>query len=160
MWWLEPEWSDWRQTINSVRRFIAKPRRVRRAAITAALVAPIVKWNIRHRSYADTVRRLGNRPRPPTDGVPEAAAVARAARAAMRRLPIGLSCLDISVVVWWLVGGSEVAEVRLGVKPDDGSGLNFHAWVEVDGVVINDRPAVGSLYRTFVAPPPPTARFD
>jgi len=143
-----------------VRRFIAKPRRVQRAALTAALVAPIVKWNIRHRSYADTVRRLRNRPRSPADGVSDAAAVARAAQAAMRRLPVGLSCLDVSLVVWWLVGGGEVAEIRLGVKADDGSGLNFHAWVEVDGVVINDHPAVGSRYSTFVAPPPPTARFD
>ena len=60
-----------------------------------------------------------------------------------------LTCLERSVVVWWVVGGSEVAEMQFGVRPSKTSVPDFHAWVEADGVVVNDRANVSAEFLPF-----------
>lgn len=79
-----------------------------------------------------------------------------------RRGPWKANCLQRSLVLWWFllrrgIGG----EIRIGVRrrPDAPPGsrqLDFHAWVELDGVVLNDRTDVREVFATFdraIAPP-------
>jgi hypothetical protein len=72
-----------------------------------------------------------------------------------RRGPLRPNCLQRSVVLWWLLARRGLhGDLRIGVrrKPGSPSGsrqLDFHAWVERDGTVLNDTPLVREQFATF-----------
>ncbi len=137
------------------RRFFAKSARERRAALSTLMAASLVKVVLRRRGYAGTVRFLTKISRRSTDGFDQAVADARIAQAVMRRLPFELTCLQRSLVVWWLVGGSEVAQLRFGVAPGgEGGTPSFHAWVEVAGTALDDAIETGAAYLPLTPPQP------
>ena len=75
--------------------------------------------------------------------------VARRANTAIVGLPWRANCLERSLVVWWVAGAE--AQLKLGVATGDGSEPHrFHAWVERDGVVINDSPGVAAEFLPLV----------
>jgi hypothetical protein len=56
-----------------------------------------------------------------------------------------MRCLERSLVVWWLAGDDSV--IRFGVAPRTADKPHvFHAWVERDGLVVNDHPDVASHF--------------
>ncbi len=74
-----------------------------------------------------------------------ATAVNRAAR--LVRIPA--NCLTRSLLLGWLLRRRGVAsQLRIGVKMSNGS-LAAHAWVEYEGVPINDQPDVGEQFAAF-----------
>lgn len=72
-----------------------------------------------------------------------------------RRGPWKANCLQRSLVLWWfLLRRGMASEIRIGVRrrPGAPSGtreLDFHAWVEYQGVVLNDRADVREIFATF-----------
>lgn len=79
-----------------------------------------------------------------------------------RRGPWKANCLQRSLVLWWfLLRRGMSSEIRIGVRrrPGATSGsrqLDFHAWVEWEEVVLNDRDDVREVFATFdraIAPP-------
>ena len=75
--------------------------------------------------------------------------------------PWPANCLQRSVVLWWYLRIRALdADLRIGVRRDhEHGGLDFHAWVEHDGLVLNDAADVRLRYATFdraVAPPDAT----
>ena len=59
----------------------------------------------------------------------------------------GATCLPRSMVLWRFLQGQGIGcHLRLGARRENG---NFvaHAWVEVDGVVLNDAADVGERFR-------------
>ena len=133
-----------------LRRFFALDVAERRAALSTLIAAPLVKMLLRVRGYARTVRFLTRISRSPAAGLGEAVADARVAQGVIRRFPFDLTCLERSLVVWWLVGGSDVAQVRFGVAPARGGGTpSFHAWVQVAGTILEDVNEGGAVYLPF-----------
>lgn len=119
-------------------------RQSRRAIFSAIVATPPVSRTLRLRGYRSTRAWLEGRPRPRL-GTPVPTEALRHADSAIRSLPWSISCLERSLVVWWLAGGE--AEIRLGVAPGtDGEDHRFHAWVELDGRVLNDEEQVKSAY--------------
>jgi len=120
-----------------LRRFIAGSGAERSAALLALAMAPLVKLSLRGTGYRRTARYLGRVALKP---VPDQALERTgAAHGAMRRLPFEMTCLERSLVVWWLLGGDAAGSIRFGVAPgEDGKPPNFHAWVEVGGQPIDD----------------------
>jgi hypothetical protein len=58
-------------------------------------------------------------------------------------------CLEQSIVLWWLLLRRRVpAELRIGVR-QSGTGLEAHAWVEVQGNIVNDNEDVLNEYVPF-----------
>jgi hypothetical protein len=105
---------------------------------------------------------------PPRATPPAGPAADRARRLAWavdaveRRVPWRANCLDRSVTLWWLLLRCGIAsELRIGVRRRPGTPvgsrtLDFHAWIERDGDVLNDLPDVRQRFATFdrpVAPP-------
>jgi hypothetical protein len=79
-----------------------------------------------------------------------------------RRGPWKANCLQRSLVLWWFLLRRDVSsEIRIGVRrrpgaPSGSRQLDFHAWVECQGLVVNDRVNVRELFATFdraIAPP-------
>jgi hypothetical protein len=68
---------------------------------------------------------------------------------AARHLPWQPSCLPRSLVLWFLLRRQGVpAELRIGVRKSQQQ-LQAHAWVEVEGQVVNDAPDIAAEYRPF-----------
>jgi len=75
---------------------------------------------------------------------------------AMRYSPIKGKCLSQSLVLWFLLRRSGIqSDLRVGFNKDtdnlpvDIDNFNAHAWVECQGVVLNDHPDVYERYVVF-----------
>jgi hypothetical protein len=69
----------------------------------------------------------------------EALRARRLVGAAARNGLYGGTCLSRSVTFWWLLRRRGVrSDLRIGVRKQKGE-LEAHAWVECDGIVLNDR---------------------
>jgi hypothetical protein len=72
-----------------------------------------------------------------------------------KRGPWKANCLQRSLVLWWFLERRGIpAEIRIGVRrrpdrPLQSRELDFHAWVEHRGTVLNDRPDIRQLFATF-----------
>lgn len=90
-----------------------------------------------------------------------ARAVTRMVDAVGKRLPFDVNCLHRTLGAWFLLRRRGIGStIRFGVKPQKPP--TFHAWIEIDGVVINDRPDVASIYLPFPSAIEPSQldRFD
>jgi Transglutaminase-like superfamily len=75
------------------------------------------------------------------------------ASAALRRLPISASCLERSLALEWLLRRRGVAaEMRLGVRQAAG-GIEAHAWVEFEDLVLDDVAGKHASFTPLVSPP-------
>ena len=76
---------------------------------------------------------------------------ARLISIAARHGPYRAQCLERSLVLWWLARrhGFE-PELRIGVQAGHPV-IKAHAWIEVEGEVVNDRVEVVAEFSTFDA---------
>ncbi|MBK6555916.1 MAG: lasso peptide biosynthesis B2 protein [Comamonadaceae bacterium] len=59
------------------------------------------------------------------------------------------TCLTRSLLLGWLLRRRGVAsDLRIGVRLTNGV-LDAHAWVEYDGIPVNDQPGVGAQFASF-----------
>lgn len=141
-------------------------RRGERRLLCEALVAlPVVALALRMRGLRWVQARLGlgERTPPPVVRDPDAARrIAWCVYAAAAHGPWPANCLQRSVVTMWFLQRRQIgAELRIGVRRGRDGRLDFHAWVEHDGHVINDQPDVRRRYATFDrAIAPVAARWD
>lgn len=99
---------------------------------------------------------LGRRPARPSDA-PAAARLVAARRlswivqSAAAYGPWPANCLQRSVVLWWYLQRRGLqGDLRIGVRRDpETRELAFHAWIEYEGVVLNDEATVRQRYVTF-----------
>lgn len=70
--------------------------------------------------------------------VESARKIARLQQAAARHLFFRANCLEQSLALWWLLRRRGIAaELRVGARKDAGR-FEAHAWVELDGAILND----------------------
>lgn len=84
------------------------------------------------------------------DTLEQASVTARLVQAAASRIPFKLpSCLVRSTTLWYLLRRQGIgAEIRIGVNKEDGV-FSAHAWVEIDGIVLNDKPDIHDQFDAF-----------
>ena len=59
------------------------------------------------------------------------------------------TCLHQSLVLWWLLKAREIeSDIRFGARKDH-SKLAAHAWVESEGIVLNDSDGVSDRFSPF-----------
>jgi len=119
----------------------------------ALLALPCVALSLRQSGFSRTRARLSRLPalrrRNPAGKAGDASSLARMVTVAARRGPMRFNCLTQSVLLEWLLRRQAIpATLRIGAKRDDGA-LSAHAWVEVNGVPLNDTPAVTKTFRAF-----------
>ena len=82
----------------------------------------------------------------------EARAAARMIEAASRNGIARGNCLSKSVALWWLLKRKGIRGVlRIGARKA-GRELEAHAWVELDGQILNDADDVRDSYAAFDGP--------
>ena len=76
-------------------------------------------------------------------------ALAQAVTLAAGQFPFPVSCLARSLLLSWLLMRRQVAnQLRIGVRLD-GAVLRAHAWVECEGVPVNDSRDIASRFAAF-----------
>jgi hypothetical protein len=161
-----------------LRAFFSLPRGERRLLLLAIIGLPATAVLLRlvgfNRCYAGLrrlVRPKAGIERPPN--MLRAYRIARLVRLANGRLPPAANCLQRSLVLWTLLRRHGVeSDLRIGVRkerlpfapPAANAGLQnllrlqpdthfeAHAWVEWQGVVLNDTPTVRQRYAAFDRP--------
>ena len=85
----------------------------------------------------------------------ETARVGTAVNSAARFAPGPVTCLTRSLLLRWLLCRmGTVSAMRIGVRIEEGE-LFAHAWVEQNGIPVNDRPEVVARYAAFDHPVAP-----
>jgi len=60
-----------------------------------------------------------------------------------------VNCLERSLTLWWLLGRRGIeSQLRIGVRTASGQ-FEAHAWVERDGIALNDSNDVGQRFSPF-----------
>lgn len=71
---------------------------------------------------------------------------------AARRGVFKANCLHRSLVLWWMLEMRGIrSELKFGARRLDGS-FEAHAWVELDGRIINDAPDIREQFAPFERP--------
>ena len=130
-------WARWR----------VLPARERRQTLLAAALIPLAAASLRIAGVRRTLKPLA---RGPAGLDPRAAReAARAVARAARHAPYRGNCLSQSIALTWLLRRRGVAaDLRFGARRREGQ-LEAHAWVEHDGVVLNDTPDVARRFSPF-----------
>ena len=91
-----------------------------------------------------------------TEIIEKARGIARIVSIAAQHGLYKATCLRRSLLVWWFLREQGIpGQVCFGVRVID-SHLEAHAWVEVQGMVINDTASVRDNYKTLEGTLPPT----
>jgi hypothetical protein len=140
-----------------LRRFNALGRPAQILFVRGALLLPLVSLSLKLRGFRATQssleRLLGSIPSP-QDSLRQnerAALTIRMVQAAVRHGIGKPSCLEESLVLWWLLARQGLAtELRIGIRKDQGK-FEAHAWVERDGAALNQPDGQHHHYAAFDA---------
>ena len=81
--------------------------------------------------------------------LPVVSALGEAVNIAARHTPFPVTCLSRSLLLGWLLHRRGVASsLRIGIRLTQGK-LDAHAWVECNGMPVNDRPDMVSRFTSF-----------
>jgi hypothetical protein len=141
-----------------LRRFRALEPNARGLFLRAAVLLPLISLSLRLRGFRSTQASLqkhiagsGSNRYDPSDAAKAArtALIAQMVRAAAYRNFGTATCLEKSLALWCLLGRQGiVSSVRIGTRKTEKK-LEAHAWVECDGVPINEPEEVHEHYAAF-----------
>jgi hypothetical protein len=146
--------------LDKWRRFRGRPPEDRALILRAAVRLPLtqmglqtagfVRWKELIERFSVPARRVQEIPRDLQR------VMARRAMLAVRSVELhGLgkpNCLERSLTLWWLLRSDGVeGELHIGARKQ-GSHFEAHAWVELQGQVLNDDEEVHDHYSRFDAP--------
>jgi hypothetical protein len=139
---------------NSWDKFCRLTLRERWLLFQAFLFLPIVAVGLHTMNFQRVHALLMRFSSPPVDAnrddaEPQAKVIARLIQAAACRIPFRITCLVRSTTLWWFLRRQGIAsEIRIGVNKEQ-DGFQAHAWVEMNGMVLNDRDDIGNQYAAF-----------
>jgi hypothetical protein len=128
----------------------------RRRLIGCAILLPAIGAALRLLGLSRTYRVLGRSSHPASASPVEAESaqayarnLARLIGIASRHGPYHATCLRQSLALWWLLRRKGLAaDLRVGVGRRDAA-VDAHAWVELEGRVLNDRATIGEDYAPY-----------
>jgi len=126
-----------------IRQFSALERPARGLFLRAAVLLPLISISLRWRGFRKTKASLQYFLSVPygsqnPDAQTRARLTAQMVRAAAQHGIGDPACLEVSLVLWWLLARQGIAsDLRVGIRK---SGENFeaHAWVEFGGTSLNE----------------------
>jgi hypothetical protein len=145
---------------HKLHRFRSRPSEDRRLILRAATILPLTMIGLRlfgFRRWKEWVEKMSQpayraAALPSDSQLDTAMRAARAVRSAQLHGPISPNCLERSLTLWWILLHEGVhGELHIGARKQDGQ-LEAHAWVELDGRILNDEEEVREEYAQFDAP--------
>lgn len=138
-------------------RYLALPPADRRVLLRAFLSLSLVGLTLRVFGFQRVVQRarvpiLTHGQMPDVENLRRGRYYARKIDAAARRHVLPARCLHRSLVLHqWLRQEGVPSELRIGVRKDAGA-FRAHAWVEIDGQVVNDTGVAVAPFTALVGP--------
>ena len=140
------------QPRNLWRVFRRLPVAEQRLTLRAFVTLPAIGLGLRLFGFNRMLRLLAAWSASPPRAADDTDLVARAVDRAARRWPAEATCLTRSLLLWWFLRRrGQPAAVWVGVRHGP-QALEAHAWVELAGRVLNDRPDVRERYAPFEQP--------
>ena len=143
--------------LESLRRFSALERPAQILFLRALVVLPLVGLSLKFRGFEATrsaLRKTLSRATPPADSDSlnkQIALTAHMVNAADRHGLVHPSCLVKSLAMWWLLGRQGItSQLRVGIRKEGGN-LEAHAWVEREGIALNEPEEHHRHYAAFDA---------
>lgn len=143
--------------LRKLRRFRALERPAQTLFLRAFVVLPLVALSLKFRGFEATratlrKRLLHDTPQTDSDSLnKQIALTAHTVNAADRHGLAHPSCLAKSLTLWWLLGRQGIAsELRVGVRKESEK-LEAHAWVERQGIALNEPEESHHHYAAFDA---------
>lgn len=143
--------------LQSLRRFSALEPVAQRLFLRAVLMLPVVSLRLKLRGFQSTQAALqktltpANAPKESDILNMRAALTARMVNAADRHGLVHSTCLAKSLTLWWLLGRQGIAsQLRIGIRKDREK-LEAHAWVECEGIALNEPEEHHRHYAAFDA---------
>ena len=124
--------------------------------LRAAALLPLVSLSLRLRGFRKTqafLQKFRSLPGNPADTSASSSAdlTVRMVRAAVRNSLGHPTCLDESMTLWWLLERQGIgSELRVGVRKD-GEKFEAHAWVEREGLALNEPESKHKHFAAFDA---------
>lgn len=147
-----------------LRRFNGLKAGARGIFLRATVLLPLISVSLRMRGFGATQgslqKLLPSLKQITIDSRGYAEVAARMVRAAVHHGLGRPSCLEESLVLWWLLGRRGIpSQLRIGIKKDSAK-FEAHAWVELDGAALNEPETPHDHYAAFegeisAAPPGP-----
>src|SRR6202166_3381119 len=141
-----------------LRRFKALEPRARGLFVRGVVLLPFISLSLRLRGFRATQSSLQKRLPKVLTGVSDqssgaqaesTALTARMVRSAAHRTWGRPACLEQSLALWWLLGRQGIASsVRIGTRKTDQK-FEAHAWVECEGVALNEPEEAHKHYAAF-----------
>jgi hypothetical protein len=119
--------------------------------IAAAAWMPLFWLGLRTLGLARFQALLADSMGPPRNAMPlrDIQTFGELVNIAARHTPFPVTCLTRSLLLEWMLRRRGVdSQLRIGVRLTQGT-LDAHAWVECDGVPVNDQPDVASHFAPF-----------
>ena len=149
-----------------LQRYRALDAEARRLFRRASVLFPLIGISLRLRGYKATQDWLQRRTAPQssasanTSEQQKVEKTCRMVRAAQFYVPLRSTCLEQSLTLWYLLERQGIrAQVRIGVRKD-AEKFEAHAWVEYNGVALNQPEEMHQHYSAFDSEfaKPPTER--
>ena len=143
-----------------LQRFSRLDAEARGIFLRAAVLLPLISVNLKMRGFRATqellLRFLLPVPPAPADDSSRfrrdgerTVLIARMVDASVRHAWHTSTCLEKSLALWWLLRRQGIpSEVRIGARKLGGK-FEAHAWVESDGVAVNEPQQAHRHYATF-----------
>jgi hypothetical protein len=141
-----------------LRRFRALEPKARGLFLRAAVLLPFISLSLRLRGFRATQsslqKRLAKSPKGISEQCSEAQAAstaltARMVRSAAHRSLVRPACLEQSLALWWLLERQGIASsVRIGTRKTEEK-FEAHAWVECDGMALDEHGEDHQHYAAF-----------
>ncbi len=143
--------------LESLRRFSALERTAQMLFLRALVLLPFVGLSLRLRGFESTRTTLQKTISPTTSRLDsnslnkQIALTAHMVNAADRHGLVHPSCLPKSLTLWCLLGQQGIAsQLRVGIRKEGGK-LEAHAWVEREGIALNEPEERHHHYAAFDA---------
>jgi hypothetical protein len=138
----------------------------RRLLVRLALLLPLIGLALHLLGYRTTYDQLARLSKPSKGrcstasvGPPAETArhLARLVRIAANHGPYRATCLRQALALWWMLRRRGIAaELHIGVRKEEDR-LQAHAWVEHQGLALNETQSVNSRYAAFATAVPERA---
>ncbi len=143
--------------LEKLRRFSALEPPAQKLFLQALALLPVISLSLRWQGFRATQEALQRllTTRPPEQnlevGSGQVALFAHMVHAADRHGLIHPSCLAKSLTLWWLLGRQGItSRLRIGIRKQNGQ-LEAHAWVEREGIALNEPEEHHRHYAMFEA---------
>lgn len=140
--------------LESLRRFSALERPAQALFLRAVVMLPLVSVSLRLRGFRSTQSSLQKSLSHRMDddlAKKQAVLTAHMVHAADRHGLVHPSCLAKSLTLWWLLGRQGIASrLRIGIRKENKK-LEAHAWVERNGIALNEPEEHHRHYSVFDA---------